>query len=87
MRLATVPSSFLRVCIMSLLPLRRPVVSRTTYLILFASLYQSSSQPGFLSPGFPVTAGINSLHNWLVFLSMPIVAISVMNILTTLASL
>ncbi|SPX56570.1 putative cell division protein [Klebsiella pneumoniae] len=29
---------------------------------------------------------VNSLHNWLVFLSMPIVAISVMNILTTLAS-
>ncbi|MDT1832648.1 DUF1705 domain-containing protein, partial [Acinetobacter baumannii] len=29
---------------------------------------------------------VNSLHNWLVFLSMPIVAICVMNILTTLAS-
>lgn len=29
---------------------------------------------------------VNSLHNWLVFLSMPVVAFSVMNILTTLAS-
>lgn len=69
---------------MSLLPLRRPVVSRTTYLILFACYIGIFLNPLFIAR-FSVTAG-NSLHNWLVFLSMPIVAISVMNILTTLAS-
>ncbi len=69
---------------MSLLPLRRPVVSRTTYLILFAC-YIGIFLNGFLSPVFPLLP-VNSLHNWLVFLSMPLVAFSVMNILTTLAS-
>ena len=69
---------------MSLLPLRRPVVSRTTYLILFAC-YIGICLNRLLSPVFPLLP-VNSLHNWLVFLSMPIVAISVMNILTTLAS-
>lgn len=69
---------------MSLLPLRRPVVSRTTYLILFAC-YIGIFQPAFYRRVFPLLP-VNSLHNWLVFLSMPIVAISVMNILTTLAS-
>ncbi len=69
---------------MSLLPLRRPVVSRTTYLILFACYIGICLNP-LLSPVFPLLP-VNSLHNWLVFLSMPIVAISVMNILTTLAS-
>ncbi len=63
------------------LPLRRPVVSRTTYLIL-CLLYRYLSQLGFYRRVFPLLP-VNSLHNWLVFLSMPIVAISVMNILTT----
>jgi lipid A ethanolaminephosphotransferase len=53
-------------------------LSRTVYLILFAC-YIGLSQPRFLSPGFTLLP-VNSLHNWLVFLSMPIVAISVMNI-------
>lgn len=47
-------------------------------------LYRYLSQPRFIAV-FPLLP-VNSLHNWLVFLSMPIVAISVMNILTTLAS-
>ncbi|AUN77170.1 phosphoethanolamine transferase EptA [Klebsiella pneumoniae subsp. ozaenae] len=70
---------------MSLLPLRRPVVSRTTYLILFACYIGICLNLAFYRQVFPVLP-VNSLHNWLVFLSMPIVAISVMNILTTLAS-
>ncbi len=48
-------------------------------------LYRHLSQPAFYRQVFPLLP-VNSLHNWLVFLSMPIVAISVMNILTTLAS-
>ncbi len=47
-------------------------------------LYRYLSQRLFIAV-FPLLP-VNSLHNWLVFLSMPIVAISVMNILTTLAS-
>ncbi len=70
---------------MSLLPLRRPVVSRTTYLILFACYIGICLNLAFYRQIFPLLP-VNSLHNWLVFLSMPIVAISVMNILTTLAS-
>ncbi len=70
---------------MSLLPLRRPVVSRTTYLILFACYIGICLNLAFYRQVFPLLP-VNSLHNWLVFLSMPIVAISVMNILTTLAS-
>ncbi len=70
---------------MSLLPLRRPVVSRTTYLILFACYIGIFLNLAFYRQVFPLLP-VNSLHNWLLFLSMPIVAISVMNILTTLAS-
>jgi lipid A ethanolaminephosphotransferase len=70
---------------MSLLPLRRPVLSRTTYLILFACYIGIFLNLAFYRQVFPLLP-VNSLHNWLVFLSMPIVAISVMNILTTLAS-
>ena len=70
---------------MSLLPLRRPVFSRTTYLILFACYIGIFLNLAFYRQVFPLLP-VNSLHNWLVFLSMPIVAISVMNIITTLAS-
>ena len=70
---------------MSLLPLRRPLFSRTTYLILFACYIGIFLNLAFYRQVFPLLP-VNSLHNWLVFLSMPIVAISVMNILTTLAS-
>ncbi|WP_434138926.1 phosphoethanolamine transferase EptA [Klebsiella quasipneumoniae] len=70
---------------MSLLPLRRPVLSRTTYLILFACYIGIFLNLAFYRQIFPLLP-VNSLHNWLVFLSMPIVAICVMNILTTLAS-
>ncbi|HDU3833219.1 TPA: phosphoethanolamine transferase EptA [Klebsiella aerogenes] len=70
---------------MSFISLRRPVLSRTAYLTLFACYIGIFLNLAFyrqVSPLLPV----NNLHNWLVFLSMPIVAISVMNIITTLAS-
>ncbi|QNK09926.1 phosphoethanolamine transferase EptA [Enterobacter sp. JUb54] len=70
---------------MSLLPLRRPVMSRTLYLILFALYIGLLLNLAFYRQVFTLLP-VNSLHNWLVFLSMPVVAFSVMNILTTLAS-
>lgn len=57
---------------MSLLPLRRPVLSRTTYLILFACYIGIFLNLAFYRQVFPLLP-VNSLHNWLVFLSMPIV--------------
>ena len=70
---------------MSLFSLRRPVVSRTTYLILFACYIGLVLNLAFYRQVFTLLP-VNGLHNWLVFLSMPIVAISVMNIITTIAS-
>lgn len=70
---------------MRMFQLRRPVMGRVTYLVLF-SLYISL----FLNILFYRQAWallpVNSLWNLAVFLSMPLVAFSVMNILTTLAS-
>ena len=70
---------------MSLISLRRPVLSRTAYLTLFACYIGIFLNLAFYRQVFPLLP-VNNLHNWLVFLSMPIVAISVMNIITTLAS-
>lgn len=70
---------------MSLFPLRRPVVSRTVYLILFAAYVGLFLNIAFYRQVFTLLP-VNNLHSWLVFLSMPLVAFSVMNILTTLAS-
>ena len=70
---------------MSFISLRRPVLSRTAYLTLFACYIGIFLNLAFYRQVFPLLP-VNSLHNWLVFLSMPIVAISVMNIITTLAS-
>jgi lipid A ethanolaminephosphotransferase len=70
---------------MSLFPLRRPVVSRTVYLILFAAYVGLLLNIAFYRQVFTLLP-VNNLHSWLVFLSMPLVAFSVMNILTTLAS-
>ncbi|HCB1501237.1 lipid A ethanolaminephosphotransferase [Klebsiella oxytoca] len=71
---------------MSLFSLRRPMISRTTYLILFACYIGLALNLAFYRQVFTLLP-VNGLHNWLVFLSMPIVAISVMNIITTIASL
>lgn len=70
---------------MSFISLRRPVLSRTAYLTLFACYIGIFLNMAFYRQVFPLLP-VNNLHNWLVFLSMPIVAISVMNIITTLAS-
>ena len=70
---------------MSLFTLRRPVMSRTVYLISFALYVGLLLNLAFYRQVFTLLP-VNSLHNWLVFLSMPVVAFSVMNILTTLAS-
>ncbi|MGY0251430.1 phosphoethanolamine transferase domain-containing protein, partial [Klebsiella michiganensis] len=70
---------------MSLFSLRRPMLNRTVYLILFACYIGLALNIAFYRQAFTLLP-VNGLHNWLVFLSMPIVAISVMNIITTLAS-
>ncbi|HFK4112702.1 phosphoethanolamine transferase EptA [Klebsiella aerogenes] len=70
---------------MSFISLRRPVLGRTAYLILFACYIGIFLNLAFYRQVFPLLP-VKNLHNWLVFLSMPIVAISVMNIITTLAS-
>ncbi|HFP9334188.1 TPA: phosphoethanolamine transferase EptA [Raoultella planticola] len=70
---------------MSLFTLRRPVMSRTVYLIIFALYVGLLLNLAFYRQVFTLLP-VNSLHNWLVFLSMPVVAFSVMNILITLAS-
>ncbi|MGS3446583.1 phosphoethanolamine transferase EptA [Klebsiella electrica] len=70
---------------MSLFALRRPVMSRTVYLIIFAFYVGLLLNLAFYRQVFTLLP-VNGLHNWLVFLSMPVVACSVMNILTTLAS-
>lgn len=67
------------------LQIKKPVLHRVTFLVLF-SLYISI----FLNiPFYQQVLGLlppTDLHNILVFLSMPVVAFSVMNIITTLAS-
>ncbi|MED5742944.1 phosphoethanolamine transferase EptA, partial [Enterobacter hormaechei] len=70
---------------MSLFPLRRPMLNRTVYLILFACYIGLALNIALYRQAFTLLP-VNGLHNWLVFLSMPIVDISVMNIITTLAS-
>ncbi len=61
------------------------MLNRTVYLILFACYIGLALNIAFYRQAFTLLP-VNGLHNWLVFLSMPIVAISVMNIITTLAS-
>ncbi len=67
------------------IPLRRPEMSRLTFLLLF-SVYISV----FLNLIFYRQAWgllpVNSAYNLAVFLSMPLVAFSVINIVSTLAS-
>jgi len=64
---------------------KRPTLSRLSFLLLF-SVYIAV----FLNLAFyhQVIAAmpLDNLRNWLVFLSMPLVAISVINIVVTLAS-
>ena len=64
---------------------KRPTLNRLSFLLLF-SVYIAV----FLNLAFyhQVIAAmpLDSVRNWLVFLSMPLVAMSVINIVVTLAS-
>jgi len=70
---------------MSQFCLRRPALGRLTYLVLFALYIALFLNIAFYKQAFTLLP-VDSLHNALVFLSMPVVAFSVMNILITLAS-
>lgn len=70
---------------MRLFAFRRPILSRLTFIILF-SLYISLLLNIALYRQAFTLLPVNSLHNGLVFLSMPFVAFAVINILLTLAS-
>jgi lipid A ethanolaminephosphotransferase len=65
--------------------LRRPVFSRLNFIIFFALYIALVLNIAFYRQAFTLLP-VDSLHNALVFLSMPVVAFSVMNIVITLAS-
>lgn len=65
--------------------LPRPLSGRVTYLIIFAIYIAVGLNIAYYKQAWPLLP-VNSLHNTLVFLSMPVVAFSVINILITLAS-
>ncbi|MBP2166814.1 lipid A ethanolaminephosphotransferase [Erwinia toletana] len=70
---------------MNLLSLKRPTLSRVSFLILFSvyiAVFLNFAYYRQVLADMP----LDSLHNTLVFLSMPVVAFSVINIITTLAS-
>lgn len=64
----------------------RPTVSRLTYIILFSLYIALALNIDFYRQAYTLLP-VNSLHNALVFLSMPVVAFAVMAIFLTLASL
>ncbi|ANI83827.1 phosphoethanolamine transferase EptA [Kosakonia oryzae] len=70
---------------MRMLPLRRPALSRLQFIILFALYIALALNIVFYHQAFTLLP-VNSLRNWLVFLSMPVVAFSVINIVLSLAS-
>ncbi|MFU0888114.1 phosphoethanolamine transferase EptA [Kluyvera sichuanensis] len=63
----------------------RPAVSRLTYIILFSLYIALALNIVFYRQAFTLLP-VDGLHNALVFLSMPVVAFSVMAILLALAS-
>jgi len=65
--------------------LRRPAFSRLNFILFFAIYIALVLNIAFYRQAFALLP-VNSLHNALVFLSMPVVAFSVMNIVITLAS-
>lgn len=64
----------------------RPTVSRLTYIILFSLYIALALNIDFYRQAYALLP-VNSLHNVLVFLSMPVVAFAVMAIFLTLASI
>lgn len=65
--------------------LRRPAFSRLNFILFFAIYIALVLNIAFYRQAFALLP-VNSLHNALVFLSMPVVAFGVMNIVITLAS-
>ena len=65
--------------------LSRPTLSRLSFLILFALYIALILNIAFYRQAFNLLP-VDSLHNALVFASMPVVAFSVINIVLTLAS-
>lgn len=65
--------------------LSRPTLSRLNFLILFALYIALILNIAFYRQAFSLLP-VDSLHNALVFASMPVVAFSVINIVLTLAS-
>ncbi len=65
--------------------LRRPTFSRISFIVFFALYIALVLNIAFYRQAFALLP-VDSLHNALVFLSMPVVAFSVMNIVITLAS-
>lgn len=66
--------------------LRRPTLGLLTFLLLFAFYIALCLNLAFWHQAFRLLP-VNSLHSALVFISMPVVALAVMNILLTVASL
>ncbi len=65
---------------------KRPVVSRLTYIILFALYIALALNVVFYRQAFSLLP-VDSLHNTLVFLTMPVVAFAVMAICLAIASI
>ncbi|MEZ3498465.1 phosphoethanolamine transferase EptA [Pantoea sp. KPR_PJ] len=64
---------------------KRPTLSRLSFLLLFSAYIAVCLNLAFYHQVIAALP-LNTLRNWLVFLSMPLVAISVINIVVTLAS-
>ncbi|HKS35002.1 MAG TPA: phosphoethanolamine transferase EptA [Enterobacteriaceae bacterium] len=64
---------------------RRPTLGRLTFIVLFSLYISLVLNIAYYRQAFALLP-VNSLHNALVFLSMPFVAFAVINILVTLAS-
>lgn len=71
---------------MFLTHLRRPALGQRTYLMLFALYIALALNLHFYHQAFSLLP-VNSLHNALVFATLPLVAFCVINIVLTLASL
>ncbi|MCS2163421.1 phosphoethanolamine transferase EptA [Scandinavium sp. H11S7] len=70
---------------MSRLPLRRPAIGHVFYLVLFALYIALFLNISFYKQAFALLP-VDSLHNGLVYATMPVVAFCVINIIVTLAS-
>jgi lipid A ethanolaminephosphotransferase len=72
--------------LMSRFALRRPAMGHVLYLLLFALYIALFLNIAFFKQAFSLLP-VDSLHNALVFATMPLVLFCIINILVTLASL